>query len=171
MFGLAFALYLVHPLSGGKGADMNRISAFLLLCCCAIGFAQAQQIKSGATVHNDGAKGIHVTFHVTSVRYEEDSTVCDTGECSATKFTIEGYANGAPSGSRIAYVLTCDEFVVYKPTPHITLSCGSVHANNDYDARVFGDSISFWPEDKYTPPPLRGLYNIVSEQEVSKPGK
>ncbi len=27
---------------------MNRVSVFLLLACCAIGFAQAQQIKSGA---------------------------------------------------------------------------------------------------------------------------
>jgi hypothetical protein len=30
---------------------MNRISAFLLLACFTIGFAQAQQIKSGATVY------------------------------------------------------------------------------------------------------------------------
>jgi len=30
---------------------MNRMSAFLLLACCAIGFGRAQQIKSGATVY------------------------------------------------------------------------------------------------------------------------
>jgi len=152
---------------------VNRFWAVLLIACSAVCLAQAPQITRGATVHNDGTKGIQITFHVTSVRYEEDSAYCDTGECSATKFTIEGYADDMHTGSRVAYLLTCDEFVAYKPTPQTTVSCGSVHANNDYDARVFGDSISFWPEEKkkYTPPPLRGLYLIVSEKEVSKPSK
>ena len=36
---------------------MNRISAFLLLTCFAIGFAQAQQIKSGATVYIEPMDG------------------------------------------------------------------------------------------------------------------
>jgi hypothetical protein len=171
MFGLVFAYIQPHSLSGSKGIPMNGISAILLLACSAVCLAQAPQITRGATVHNDGTKGIQITFHVTSVRYEEDSADCDTGECSATKFTIEGYADDMHTGSRVAYLLTCDEVVAYKPTPHIAVSCGSVHANNDYDARVFGDSISFWPEEKYTPPPLRGLYHIVSEKEVSKPSK
>src|ERR1039458_3799254 len=103
----------------GKENLMNRISAFLLLACSVVCLAQAPQRKMGATVDSDGTKGTKITFHVTSVRYEEDSTVCDTGECSATKFTIEGYADGAHTGSRIAYVLTCDEYLAYKPTAHI----------------------------------------------------
>jgi hypothetical protein len=116
-------------------------------------------------------KATKITFHVTSVSYEDDPYACDAVECSAKKFTIEGYSDSVHTGSRVAYVLTCEEFVSHKPTPHLTLSCGSIHANNDYDARVFGDSISFWPEEKYTPPPLRGNYTILTEKEVSKPGK
>lgn len=138
---------------------MNRLAVFLLLTAPIVSFAQAPQ------------KRIHITFHVTSVRYEEDSTVCDTDVCIATKFTIEGYADSAHTDNRIAYVLTCDEYLASKPTAHITISCGSVHANNDYDVTVFGSSISFWPEEKYTPPPMRETYRIVSEKEVSKPRK
>jgi len=118
---------------------------------------------------DDGTRGTIITFHVTSVRHEDDSTVCGSGECSATKFTIEGYANGAHTGTRIAYVLTCDEYVAYKPTPHISMACVRVHANTDYDVRLFADSISFWPEEKFTPPPDRVLYSIETEKEVRKP--
>jgi hypothetical protein len=57
MFGLVFALYLVHPLSSAEGADMNRISAFLLLCCCTVCLAQTPQIKSGATVYIEPMDG------------------------------------------------------------------------------------------------------------------
>lgn len=150
---------------------MNRLVVFLLLTVPIVSFAQAPQITGGATTHNDAKTVLHITFHVTSVRYEDESSDCDPSKCSAKKFTIEGYADGAHTGRRTAYVLTCDEYVVFKPTAHAAVTCGSVHADNDYDARVFGNSINFWPEEKYTPPPLRGLYNIVSETEVSKPNK
>lgn len=150
---------------------MNRIAGCLLFVCSAVCFAQAPQISRATTVHNDATKHIPITFHVTSVRSGEDSAFCDTGECSATKFTIEGYSDSVLTGNRVRYELTCDELVAYKPTPHIAVSCASVHANNDYDAKLFDNSISFWPEEKYTPPPFHGLYQIVSEKEVSKPSK
>src|SRR5665213_3559837 len=85
----------------------------------------------------DGKMGARINFHVTSVRYEDDPSACPIAACSAKKFTVEGYADGA-TGIRIAYVLTCDELVAFKPTTHVAISCGSVHANNDYDARLFG---------------------------------
>jgi hypothetical protein len=72
------------------------------------------------------------------------------------------------------FVLNCDEMLALKPTPKIAVSCGSIHANNEYDAWVYNDSvnsISFWPLDKYTPPPLQGVFHIVSEKEVSVAGK
>ena len=150
---------------------MNRFSAFLVLVCSTVCLAQAPQVKKGATVHDDGTKGIQITFHVTSVRREEDSAFCDTGECSATKFTIEGYADDMYRGSRVAYVLTCDEIMAVKPTPHFTAICSKVHAHIDYDAWVFGNSIGFWPEGKHHPPPGLMLYDIESEKEVSKPSK
>lgn len=149
---------------------MSRFSAVLVLACSAVCLGQVPQITRGATVHSDGTKGIQITFHVTSVRYEDDPASC-SGECSAIKSTVEGYTDGMRTDSRAVFVLTCDKVVAFKPTPHITLSCGSVHANNDYDASLFGDSISFWPQEKYTPPPLREAYRIVSEKEVSKPSK
>jgi hypothetical protein len=151
---------------------MNRFSAFLVLVCSTVCLAQTPQAKSGSTVHNDGTKGIQITFHVTSVHYEADPPdFCGTVECSATKTTVEGYADGMQTDSRVMFVLTCDELVALKPTPKVGLSCGSIHADNDYDAWVFNSSISFWPREKYTPPPLRGSFKIVSEKEVSKPSK
>jgi hypothetical protein len=149
---------------------MNRISAFLLLVCSVVCLAQAPQRKTSAT--SDGKKGTKINFHVTSiVRDEEGDGTFDAAKCFVTKFTIQGYADGAYTGSRVAYVLTCHEFLAYKPTAHVAMSCGSVHANDDYDARRVGNSISFWPEEKYTPPPFRGVYNIESEQEISEPSK
>ena len=118
----------------------------------------------------DGTKSIAITLHVTSVRQEDDSTACvNIADCYATKFTVEGYADDANSGTRTAYVLTCDQLIALRPRYRVGTSCGSIHANNNYSARVFDNSISFWPAGKYTPPPYRGLYAIVSEKEVRKP--
>ena len=118
----------------------------------------------------DGTKPIAISLHITSVHQEDDSTACgNIAACSATKFTVEGYADDANTSSRTVYVLTCDQLIAFKPTTRIAVSCGSVHANNDYEVRVFDASISFWPVGKYTPPPHRGLYSIVSEKEVRKP--
>jgi hypothetical protein len=116
--------------------------------------------------NNDSEKSFKIKLHVTSVTRADDPTGCDPNECTATRFTVEGYAANLRAGTRTAYVLTCDEYLAEKPTPHVTIACSKVHANYDYDARVIDDSISFWPEEKYTPPPMRGVYSIVSEKEV-----
>jgi hypothetical protein len=151
---------------------MNRFLAFWAIVSSTACIAQAPRATSGPTVRNNGTKGIQISFHVTSVRYEADPPdFCGTVECSATKITVEGYADGMQPDSRVMFVLTCDKLVSLKPAPKVAVSCGSVHANNDYDAWVFDNSISFWPREKYTPPPLRGSFKIVSEKEVSKPSK
>jgi hypothetical protein len=126
---------------------------------------------SGQTQDDDGSKGRKITFHVTSVRHEDDATVCQTGECSATKFTVEGYADGSHTGSRIEYVLTCDEYLAYKPKPHISLICGRVHANNNYDAMLYPDSIYFLNAPKPADSAMEANYEIESDKEVSNPSK
>ena len=123
---------------------------------------------NGQNQDDDSSKPFRITFHVTSVRSDELSD-CDPAECVSKVFTVEGYAEGQDAGTRTVYVLTCDEYVRLKPTLHFAGICSKVHANNNYDARVFRDSISFWPEGKYTSPPMRVLYKIVSEKEVNEP--
>jgi len=114
-------------------------------------------------------KLLEITLHVTSVSQEEDSTICATDpDCQATVFTVEGYADGGGTASRTEYVLACAQILASKPTPHVAVSCGSIHANNDYHGRVLDNSISFWPAVKYAPPPLRGTYAILSEKEIRK---
>jgi hypothetical protein len=119
----------------------------------------------------DTTKPLEITLHVTSVGQEQDSSdhVCGSDtDCQATLFTVEGYADGADKASRTEYVLRCAEILARKPSPHVAISCGSIHANNDNHGRVFDSSISFWPVEKYTPPPLRGNYTILSEKAVRK---
>jgi hypothetical protein len=117
----------------------------------------------------DATKPLEITLHVTSVSQEEDSATCGIEpDCQATMFTVEGYADGAGTASRTEYVLACAQIFASKPTPHVAVSCGSIHANNDYHGRLFDNSISFWPAVKYTPPPLRGTYAILSEKEIRK---
>ena len=150
---------------------MNRLTALLVLACSVVCIAQGQQTMSGSVDHNGGTKSTKIVFHVTSVRYEEEPDFCGDGTCSATKTTVEGYSDGLQTDSRVMFVLNCDEVVALGPNPKVAVSCGSIHADNDYDAWVFNSSISFWPREKYTPPPLRGSFKIVSEKEVSKPSK
>jgi hypothetical protein len=145
---------------------MHRSVVFLLLTSSVLSFAQSPQRPSGEST-NDGTEGTPITFHVTSVR-QEDLTDCDPAKCSSKKFTIEGYADIRRTGSRTSYVLTCTETLVYEPTAHISGACVRLHASSDYDVKRFADSIDFWPEEHYTPPPWRVLYDIVSEKEISK---
>jgi hypothetical protein len=127
---------------------------------------------SGQSQDDDGSKGRKIIFHVTSVRHEDDATVCRSGECSATKFTVEGYADGPHTGSRIEYVLTCDEYLAYKPKPHLSLICGRVQANSNYDATLYPDSIYFLVNTpKSAGSAIEANYEIESDEEVSKPSK
>jgi hypothetical protein len=122
---------------------------------------------------NDGSQGQTLVFHVTSVSQEDDTTYCQPTECSATKFTVEGYTDTLHVGKRINYVLTCDE--ITSLTRHIVVKCFRVHADNDYDATLLPDSIAF-ADSKPKPqtvanPPRDVAYDIQLEREVAKPRK
>jgi hypothetical protein len=127
--------------------------------------------STGQTQDDASSKGRKINFHVTSVRQEDDKTVCQTGECSATKITVEGYANLPHTGSRIDFVLTCEEYLAYKPKPHISLSCARVHANSNYDAILYPDSIYFLNMPKPADSAMEANYEIESDEEVNKPSK
>src|ERR1700722_16492516 len=94
----------------------------------------------------DPMKPLEITLHVTSVSQQPDSTACgDEPDCQATDFTVEGYADSADKVSRTEYVLGCVETWSGKPTLNVAVSCGSIHASNEYRGRVLGNTISFWP--------------------------
>lgn len=123
--------------------------------------------------NDDGSQGQTLVFHVTSVSQEDDATYCQPTECSATKFTVEGYTDTLHAGERIKYVLTCDEISTL--ARHIVVTCFRVHADNDYDATLLPDSIAFAdskPKPQNVENPPRGVaYDIQSEREVAKPRK
>ncbi len=118
-------------------------------------------------------KGTPIVFHVTAVRSEDAKDWCTTGECSATRYTVEGYSDVKGDSGFVEYVLDCVETLVEKPSPHYTAVCGRVHAHNDYQAKLWSDSIFFGDETK--PPSSNGVflvaYHIVSEREASKQKK
>jgi hypothetical protein len=89
---------------------VNSLAGFLLLTIPLVSVAQAPPITGGATVHNNATTVLRITFHVTSVHYEDNFSDCDPAECSAKTYTIEGYADSAHTGRRTVYVLTCEEF-------------------------------------------------------------
>lgn len=121
---------------------------------------------------DDGPKGVKILFHVTSVSQRDDPDSCPAAQCSATKFTVEGYADVQHNRHPTQYVLKCSEILVSNPSPHYAVTCGRVHSNNDYDATLFADSIYFRdrkPKQDGAPP--EALYIIVSEKEVSMPSR
>ena len=114
-------------------------------------------------------KGTPITFHVTAVRSEEAHDWCATGECGATRYTVEGYSDVKSDSSLIEYVLDCVQVMAPKPSPHFTIVCDQVHAHNDYDATLWSNAISFSPPKPQSPDaPMAAAYQIVSEREVSK---
>ena len=114
-------------------------------------------------------KGTPITFHVTAVRSEEARDWCTNAECSAIRYTVEGYSDVKSDSSLIEYVLDCVQVMVPKPSPHFTIVCAQVHAHNDYDATLWSNAISFSPPKPQSPDaPMAAAYQIVSEREVSK---
>jgi hypothetical protein len=110
-----------------------------------------------------------IIFHVTAVRQGEAPDWCTTGECSATRFIVEGYSVVRGDLHSTEYVLECVEVMALKPSPRFTLVCDRVHANNDYGARLFADSIAFGESSpSSTGEPLHPDYKIVSEKEVNR---
>ena len=114
-----------------------------------------------------------IVFHVTSVRSEDATDWCQTGECSAERITVAGFSDVNHDDHLTEFMLECVEATVSDPTPHFTLVCAHLHANNDYDAFLFATAISFYPDGKPRPvgSPLQGVYSIVSEKEMTKPKK
>lgn len=140
---------------------LRTILAGLLLLLPLYSLAQSPDVGS--------KKGVKIRFHVTSVSYAEDPDWCPIAQCYAKKYTVEGFVDSS-TGTRTAYRLTCEEVQSMKPRPVVTISCGSVHANYDYDARLLASGINFWPDGTWTqPPPYHAVYDIVSEKEVTAP--
>ena len=109
-----------------------------------------------------------ITFHVTAVRSEETQDYCTSGNCSATRFTVEGYSDVKGDSTLTEYVLDCVEIMAYKPSLHFTVVCARLHANNDYDARLSSDTIAFGEGEKTPSGALVADYRIVSEKEVNR---
>jgi hypothetical protein len=86
-------------------------------------------------------KGTPITFHVTAVRSGEAHDSCTDADCSATRYTVEGYVDVKSDSSLIEYVLDCVQVIVSKPSPHFTVVCAQVHAHNDYDATLWSNAI------------------------------
>ena len=116
------------------------------------------------------SNGRKIVFHVTSVEQADASDWCESGKCSATRFTVGGHA--ADGDAVIEYVLECVEVVASEPKHPLTLQCVRVHAHYDYDATLFADAI-FFESQPNTPPsgsdkPATSAYTIKSEKEVRK---
>jgi hypothetical protein len=130
---------------------INRtVAIFALFGLCCFAFGQ------------DGEK---MTFHVTAVSSAEARDWCTTGKCNAIRLTVEGYSITKGDATSTAYVLNCVEVIMHDPTPHISYPCIRLHANRNYDATLFADSITFGSTSPSQP--VAG-YTIVSEKEVSK---
>jgi hypothetical protein len=123
---------------------LKTFPAGLLLAFPLCSLAQSPDVAS--------TKGTNIRFHVTSVSYADDPGWCPTANCYGKKFPVDGFV-GSCTGTRTAYRLTCDDVQTMKPRPVLKVSCGSVHANNDYDAKLFPAGINFWPIVTYSPPP------------------
>jgi hypothetical protein len=135
----------------GYNADVKRIVAIALLEIAVCGWSLGQE------------RGQDISFHVTAVRSEDATDWCPTGECDATRITVEGYS------ATTEYVLDCVEVITHKPSPHYSDYCDHVHAHNDYDATLWPANIGFKPiKSKTADGAPVSLYRIVSEKEMSK---
>jgi hypothetical protein len=113
------------------------------------------------------SQGDKAVLHVTSVRKEEAKDWCDTGNCAATRFTVEGYRAAKNPNQVIRYVLECIE-VVNLETNRISLDCARVQAGEDYDVKVWPDAIVLQPPPAPTEGTAHGVYSIKSQREEEK---
>jgi len=88
---------------------MKRIYAIALL----LGLPLSENLLG------QGQSSQKIIFHVTAVRQNEAQDYCTEANCSATRFTVEGYSD-ASSDSRIQYLLECVE-VIPNGTVHPTI--------------------------------------------------
>ena len=105
-----------------------------------------------------------IVFHVTAVRQNDAEDYCTNANCSATRFTVEGYSN-VSSDSRITeYMLECVEVITNGPPAHRTMGCVRLHANSDYTVELWDDSIAFPTSDSG----FVANYKIKSEKTATK---
>lgn len=101
-------------------------------------------------------------FHVTSVRTEEATDWCTSNECSATRFTVEGYT------PTVEYLTECIEIVKNAPPAHYTSTCTRVAAGEEYVVKVLSDAIWVQTEGESSckPPECHlMLYEIKVQKE------
>ncbi len=105
----------------------------------------------------------NASFHVRSVHTEDAKDWCRTGECSARRITVEGYADVKGSPDTVEYVLDCVEVWANEPTPHQTIVCLHVHAREDYSVRI-GDTFIWFgdPQKADKAEPILSAYSIFS---------
>ena len=119
---------------------------------------------------DDGS--IYIVFHVTSVKHDEPPDYCTTGQCTAVRYSVEGYSRVQSDAHYTQFVLTCDEITTLIPPAHVTVQCARVRANGDYSAKLFADSLFFLGGQKNTQStnsPLEAGFDIVSQREIVNP--
>jgi hypothetical protein len=131
------------------------VGAVLMACSFSLLGAQDLQPKSQTVV-----------FHVTAVHHTDEASVCKSGLCSTTKYTIEGFAEMEHNVSVTEYVLTCDEFAASLPHPHRNNICARLHAGNAYQVELLSDSVSF-PFSRLNKD-FEANYRIMSEREAAR---
>ena len=139
---------------GDSAARMKRMKLILIA-----------MIFSGLviSVESLGEDTEKAMFHVPSVQSGEAKDWCETGKCSATRITVAGYSES------VEYVLECVEVISGEPSPHLTVVCDHVHANNDYVVRIYAGYVGFGePQKSSKTEPTHSLYTIVSEKERNK---
>lgn len=126
-------------------------------------------------LHAQGVKGVKAVFHVTAIQMQDHPPgYCDTGACSAKKFTVEGYVDTSDETKSIEYVLTCVELLPHDLTARYA-ACARVRANNRYSVTIASDWIQFDTHEEYSseerPNYLFRAHDIVSERVESKQAK
>jgi hypothetical protein len=127
---------------------------------------QAQQTNA------DGS--IPIAFHVTSIKKDQPEDYCTTGTCSATRFTVEGYARVAGDMHFTGYVLTCVEYIQFgADNKNPNSYCARLRANGTFDAKLYADFINFADdEDRKSASARKGMmaaFEIKSEREIPNP--
>jgi hypothetical protein len=139
---------------------IRDIATIATILCLSFSLSSLAQTKDEQT---------RIVFHVTAVRSEEAHDWCTSGECSATRFTVEGYSDVKGSSTATEYVLECVEVMTYVPPAHNTTVCQRVHAHYDYDAILYATAINFADTTEHAPiNPVVVLYEIKSEKEVRR---
>ena len=109
-----------------------------------------------------------IIFHVTAVRSgHAGGDWCSSGDCIATRFTVEGYSAMGGDLHLTEYALECVQTIPVKLTPNsVLVKCTRLHPNNDYEP-----SISSGPTEESMCFGLGLCYTIVSEKEAIKQNK